>query len=82
MKMDEKVPVRIPMTKTKAKSLMTQAPKTQRETAARRVVILVRIERERTRLMAMVMIFLKLVTGFISSSSRMRSKTTIVSLIE
>ena len=80
--MEENVPVRIPITKTKAKSLITPAPNTHRETAASNVVILVRMERESTLLIAIVMIFFKFVTGFISNSSRIRSNTTIVSLIE
>ena len=80
--MEEKVPVTIPMTKTNAKSLMIPAPKIHSDIAAKRVVKLVMIDRERTRLIAIKMIFLRLVTGFSSSYSLMRSKTTIVSLIE
>ena len=82
IKIEENVPVRIPITKTNAKSLITPAPKIQSDTAANRVVKLVKIDLERTRLIAIIMIFFKFVTGFISSSSRILSKTTMVSLIE
>ena len=57
MKIDEKVPVIIPMTNTKAKSLIIPAPKIQSEIAAKRVVKLVNSDLERTRLIAVRMIF-------------------------
>ena len=82
MKIEEKVPVTIPITKTKAKSLMIPAPKIQSDMAAKSVVKLVMIDLESTRLIAMRIIFLRLVTGFSSNSSLIRSKTTMVSLIE
>ena len=41
MKIEENVPVIIPITNTKAKSLMIPAPKTQSEMAANKVVKLV-----------------------------------------
>ena len=41
MKIDENVPVMIPMMKVKAISLMTPPPKRRRETAASKVVKLV-----------------------------------------
>ena len=66
MKMDEKVPVIIPITKTKAKSLIIPAPKIHRETAANRVVKLVIIDLDKTRLIAIRIIFRKLVTGLSS----------------
>ena len=79
---EEKVPVIIPITKTKAKSLMIPAPNIHKENAASNVVKLVMIDLDNTRLIAISIIFLKLVTGFSSSSSLIRSKTTMVSLIE
>ena len=82
MKIDEKVPVKIPITKTNAKSLIIPAPKIQRDKAAKSVVILVKMDLDNTRLIAMIIIFLKFVTGFTSNSSRILSKTTMVSLIE
>ena len=80
--MEEKVPVIIPITNTNAKSLIIPAPNIHREIAARRVVKLVRIDRESTRLIAIKIIFWRPVTGFSSNSSLILSKTTIVSFIE
>ena len=82
MKIDEKVPVKIPITKTNAKSLIIPAPKIQRDKAARSVVILVKMDLDNTRLIAMMIIFRKFVTGFTSNSSRILSKTTTVSFKE
>ena len=59
MKIDEKVPVKIPITKTNAKSLIIPAPKIQRDRAARSVVILVKMDLDNTRLIAMMIIFRK-----------------------
>ena len=69
MKIEENVPVIIPITNTKAKSLMIPAPKTQSEMAANKVVKLVIIDLDKTRLIAMRIILSKLVTGLSSSSS-------------
>ena len=52
MKIEEKVPVIIPITKTNAKSLMIPAPKIQSDMAAKSVVKLVMIDLESTRLIA------------------------------
>ena len=46
MKIEEKVPVMIPITKTKAKSLIIPAPKIQSDMAAKSVVKLVIIDLE------------------------------------
>ena len=46
--MEENVPVRIPTIKTKEKSVIIPAPKIYKETAASKVVILVKIERANT----------------------------------
>ena len=62
MKIEEKVPVKMPITKTKAKSCMTPAPKIHSDKAAISVVALVIMVRESTRLIAIKMIFLKFVT--------------------
>ena len=82
MKMDEKVPVIIPIVKIRAKSLITPAPKKYRIMDAEKVVILVSMDLDKVQLIARLIIFFRLLPGFKSSSSLMRSKTTIVSLIE
>ena len=79
--MEEKVPVKIPITKTNAKSLMIPAPKTHKETAASKVVKLVSTDRERTRLMAMRIILRRFVTGFNSSSSTIEDHNGIIDRI-
>ena len=82
MKIEEKVPVRIPMMKTKGEVVdHTRAEDVERG-GREQVVILVSMERENTRLIARLMIVPQVGAGFISSSSRIRSKTTMVSLIE
>ena len=59
----------IPITNTNAKSLMIPAPNIHKEIAANKVVKLVMIDRDKTRLIAIRIIFRRLVTGLSSSSS-------------
>lgn len=76
------MPATIPIMNTRAKSWMILAPKIKRARAARKVVALVRIVRERVRFTAILMMSASLAVGLRTSSSRIRSKTTMVSLIE
>ena len=82
MKILENVPVSTPASNTKANSLIAPPPKKNSEPAASRVVPEVIIVRLSVLLMATFMISVKVPGRPSFKSSRMRSKITMVSLIE
>ncbi|OQB90028.1 MAG: hypothetical protein BWX86_02311 [Verrucomicrobia bacterium ADurb.Bin122] len=82
MKIDEKVPVTMPTRKVNERSLMTPPPNMKSASAARKVVTLVRMDRGKTSEVARLITSRRRISGRIFNSSRMRSKTTTVSLIE
>ena len=82
MKILEKVPVSTPASSTKAKEWIALPPNRNSDPAASRVVPEVMIVRLSVLLMAAFMISVNEPFTFSFKSSRMRSKMTIVSLIE
>ena len=82
MKIAEKVDVMMPTRKVKAMSRSWPEPNTNSDMAARNVVVEVMIVRAKTLLMALLMMSRSEPLGFSFSSSRIRSNTTTVSLME
>ena len=82
MKMLENVPVTTPAKSTKAKALIAPPPNRNSDPVASRVVPEVIIVRLSVLLIAPFMISVNVPGKFSFKSSRMRSKITIVSLIE
>ena len=82
MKSEEKVPVSTPISSVKAISLTSPEVVSSSVTEVSSVVPPVMIVRDSVRLSERLMISRSVPVGFSLSSSRMRSKTTIVSLIE